>query len=560
MYIFEEAVLKIKDAISCSLKELISKQGIDCKELPNFEVEPPTDAGHGDLYSNAALMCARIFKLPPFKIAQMIVSNLNLEGTYAERVEVAGPGFINFSFSQKFFSDVVKQILELKSGYGKNDLGKGKKIMVEFISANPTGPMHMGNARLGALGDCLVEILKTSGYDVYKEFYVNNAGNQIEKFGMSLDVRYRQICLGESAATMPENAYHGDDITELAQEFFDIHKDKYIDKDEDTRKKALVGFALPKNINRMKSDLEKYKIIYDNWFYESDLYQDGEVDKIINILNQKNLTYKKEDALWYKATEFGSEKDEVLVRNNGVPTYFAADIAYHYNKFITRGFDTCIDIWGADHHGHVERMKCAMEALGINKERLHVILVQLVRLVKNGEVVKMSKRSGKSVQLRDLIEEVGADAARFIFNSQESGSGMDFDLDLAVAKNSQNPVYYVQYAHARINSVLKKFADNKLSQPADLSLLVEEPEKKLIYFMALYPREIIKASKSYDSSKITRYAIALANFFHKWYSSCKIVSENQELTHARLELCSCVGGMIKNILCLMNVEAPDYMD
>lgn len=560
MYVFEKAVLEIKNSINHALNSLIAEHGFTCDKLPNFDVEPPTDSSHGDLYSNAAMMCAKIFRLPPFKIAQMIVSNLNLDGLYAEKVEVAHPGFINFSFSQKFFSDVVNQVIELKSDYGKSNLGVGKKVMIEFVSANPTGPMHMGNARLGALGDCLAEILKMSGYNVYKEFYVNDAGNQIEKFGMSLDVRYKQICLGESFATMPENGYQGEDITELAQEFFDIHKDSYIGKDDAIRKQALVDFALPKNISRMKNDLEKYKIVYDNWFYESSLYQNGEVDKIIQLLTQKNLTYEKDGSLWYKATDFGSEKDEVLVRSNGIPTYFAADIAYHYNKFVTRGFDTCIDIWGADHHGHVQRMKGAMESLGIDREKLHVILVQLVRLVKNGEVVKMSKRSGKAVQLRDLIEEVGADAARFIFNSQESGSGMDFDLDLAVSKNSQNPVYYVQYAHARTNSVLKKFAEDKLSDTADLSLLNHESEKKLIYFMSLYPAEITKASKNYDPSKITRYAINLANLFHKWYSSCKIASENKQLTNARLELCRCVGGMIRNILYLMNVDAPKYMD
>ncbi len=377
MYILQRVIDGIKDTIKNILKDY---------DVKNFDVEIPADNKNGDLSSNAALVSAKSLEMPPRKIAEMIVSKM-AKTEYIEKIEIAGPGFINFFLSKKFFEDVLKQIYSLKEKYGTNILGKNKKVLVEFVSANPTGPMHIGNARGGALGDCLSEILKASGYEVHKEFYVNDAGNQIAKFGMSLSVRYRQIAEGEDAAQMPENGYQGEDIKELAKEFFDIYGDKYISASEEERAKALVNYALLKNIDRMKKDMEKYKVIYDNWFYESKLHNEGKVKEVIDIMKEKGATYEKDGCLWYKATDFGSEKDEVLVRANGIPTYFAADIAYHYDKFVTRGFDKCIDIWGADHHGHVERMKGAMEALGIDRNRLDVLLYQLVRLIRNGEVV-----------------------------------------------------------------------------------------------------------------------------------------------------------------------------
>lgn len=551
MYIFEKAITNIKNAIKNVLKDY---------DVKDFDVEIPADEKHGDLSSNVALLSAKVLKMAPIKIAQMITSNIG-EVEYVEKIEIAGPGFINFFLSKNYFADALKEIEKCGKTYGDNSSGKNKKIMIEFVSANPTGPMHMGNARLGALGDCLAEVLKSSGYDVFKEFYVNDAGNQIEKFGMSLDVRYRQIIKGENAVQMPENGYQGDDIKELAQEFFEINGDKYINAEESERTKALVDYALPKNIKRMQTDMEKYKIIYDNWFYESKLHSEGKVAQVVSIMKEKGITYEKDGSLWYKATDFGSEKDEVLVRKNGIPTYFAADIAYHYNKFVTRGFDICIDIWGADHHGHVERMKGAMEALGIDRNRLHVILVQLVRLIKDGEPVRMSKRSGKSVQLSDLLDEVGTDSARFIFNTHEASSGMDFDLDLAIAKDFQNPVYYVQYAYARICSIFRGVKDKNFDlQNADLSLLTHETEKKLISFLTTYPSEVLRAASSYDSTKITRFVINLAGLFHKFYSACRVVTEDENLSKARLYLCDCVRIMIKNILDMMKVSAPESME
>ncbi len=569
MYNLESVIAFIKNDILSVLEDLVKENLLSGEINKNFEIEIPADREHGDLSSNVAFVSAKTFKMAPRKIADLIVEKLNLNGELLSKkvvknIEVAGAGFINFFLDTCFFTNTLKEINNLKENYGNSDYGKNKKIMVEFVSANPTGPMHMGNARLGALGDCLAAILKKTGYDVFKEFYVNDAGNQIEKFGMSLDVRYRQICEGENSVEMPENCYQGQDITDLAKEFFEINGDKYIKSSFEERKKALVDFALPKNINRMKEDMKKYKIIYDNWFYESTLHESGDVKRIIDLLTKNGYTYEKDGCLWYKSTAFGSEKDDVLVRKNGIPTYFAADIAYHYNKFITRKFDTCIDILGADHHGHVERTKGSMEALGISRDRLYVLLVQMVRLLKNGELVRMSKRTGKAVQLSDLIDEVGADAARFIFNMHEAKSGMDFDLDLAVKQDSQNPVYYVQYAHARICSIFKQAkAMNKNFDPdsnVNLDLLTSESEKKLIFFMATYPQELLQASIDYDPTKITKFVISLANLFHKFYSSCKVISDDKELTNARLFLCGAVRIIIKNILDMFEVDAPEVMN
>ncbi len=562
MYNLEKTKKNLKELINSAFSKAAEKNGILDVSSPKFEVEIPANRSHGDLSTNIAMVLAKSFKMPPRKIAEEILEFLKSDNqSVFKKLEIAGPGFINFFLKDNFFSDTLKEINDFGGGFGSSDFGKNKKIMVEFVSANPTGPMHMGNARLGALGDCLSSVLKKTGYDVYKEFYVNDAGNQIEKFGLSLDIRYRQICSPNENIEMPEECYQGQDITDLAQEFYNNFGDSYTDKDFNTRKTALINFALPKNISRMQKDMEKYKIIYDNWFYESTLHENGDVIKIIQKLKENGYTYEKDGSVWYKATKFGAEKDEVLIRKNGIPTYFAADIAYHYNKFITRGFDTCIDIWGADHHGHVERMKGAMEALGINRNRLHVILVQLVRLLKNGEIVRMSKRTGKAIQLSDLLDEVGPDSARFIFNNHEASSGMDFDLDLAVKQDSQNPVYYVQYAHARICSIFSKIAENNIDlKNADLSLITDENEKKLIFFMATYPDELIKSAKSYDPTKITKFAIELSTLFHKFYSSCKVISENKELSKARLYLCNCVKIILKNTLDLMKVNAPESMN
>lgn len=557
-----QATSELKDAVSDAFARAIGSGELPSAEVPDFSIEVPADRTHGDWATNAAMVSARAFHMAPRKIAEILTGHLALEGTFFDRFEIAGPGFINFFLNQRFYGAVLKDITALGAEYGRSEYGQKKKIMVEFVSANPTGPMHMGNARGGALGDCLAAVLDAAGYDVWREFYVNDAGNQIDKFGVSLEARYLQIYKGEDAVEFPEDGYHGDDIRERAAEFAKINGDKYVGAEPEERRKALVAYALPKNIEKMKNDLRKYRIEYDEWFLESRLHNDGELDGTIQLLKDKGLTYEKDGALWYKATEFGAEKDEVLVRQNGNPTYFAADIAYHCNKF-QRGFERCIDVWGADHHGHVARMKGAMNAVGLDGDRLDVVLIQLVRLVKSGEVVRMSKRTGKAIQLADLLDEVPVDAARFYFNLREANSQMDFDLDLAVQEDSQNPVYYVQYAHARICSILKALAaENTVPRDCsdeELALLTAPEEIELIRHLSAYTGEIIAAAQDYDPARITRYVITLATLFHKFYNACRVKGEDESLTAARLFLCQATSTVICNVLSMFKISAPETM-
>ena len=558
----QQATNELRAAIEAAIKAAIADGSLPEAEIPAFALEVPADRSHGDWACNAAMAGARAFRLAPRKIAEAVVSHLDLTPTYFDRCEIAGPGFLNFFLNPRFYADVLRDVEALGEQYGRSDYGKGEKVMVEFVSANPTGPMHMGNARGGALGDCLAAVLDAAGYDVWREFYVNDAGNQIEKFGVSLEARYLQIYKGEDAVEFPEDGYHGDDIREHAQNYANEFGDKLLAVSPEERRAALVQYALPKNIARMQRDLEKYRIHYDRWFLESTLHEDGELNEVVEILKNKGLTYEKEGALWYRATDFGAEKDEVLIRQNGNPTYFTADIAYHRNKF-NRGFTRLIDVWGADHHGHVARMKGAMDAIGMDGSKLDVVLIQLVRLVRAGEVVRMSKRSGKAIQLADLLDEVPIDAARFLFNMREANTQMDFDLDLAVQQDSQNPVYYVQYAHARICSLFQKLAGEGLTlRPCtdeELALLNKPEEIELLRHIASYTDEIVAAAKGYDPARITRYVITLANLFHSFYNACRIGGEEDSLAHARLQLCAAVLTVIRNVLRMFNITAPERM-
>lgn len=558
----QQATNELREAIEAAIKAAIADGSLPEAEIPAFALEVPADRSHGDWACNAAMAGARAFRLAPRKIAEAVVSHLDLTPTYFDRCEIAGPGFLNFFLNPRFYADVLRDVEALGEQYGRSDYGKGEKVMVEFVSANPTGPMHMGNARGGALGDCLAAVLDAAGYDVWREFYVNDAGNQIEKFGVSLEARYLQIYKGEDAIEFPEDGYHGDDIREHAQNYANEFGDKLLAVSPEERRAALVQYALPKNIARMQRDLEKYRIHYDRWFLESTLHEDGELNEVVEILKNKGLTYEKEGALWYRATDFGAEKDEVLIRQNGNPTYFTADIAYHRNKF-NRGFTRLIDVWGADHHGHVARMKGAMDAIGMDGSKLDVVLIQLVRLVRAGEVVRMSKRSGKAIQLADLLDEVPIDAARFLFNMREANTQMDFDLDLAVQQDSQNPVYYVQYAHARICSLFQKLAGEGLTlRPCtdeELALLNKPEEIELLRHIASYTDEIVAAAKGYDPARITRYVITLANLFHSFYNACRIGGEEDSLAHARLQLCAAVLTVIRNVLRMFNITAPERM-
>lgn len=571
---------QIKNIVEAAAEKAAQSELLANAELAEFKIEVPADRTNGDYSTNAAMTNARTFRLPPVKIAQILTENMDLENSYFKKVEVAGPGFINFFLSNSFYADVLFDVRKAGTSYGRTDYGKGKKINVEFVSANPTGPMHMGNARGGALGDCLAAVLDYAGYDVHREFYINDAGNQIDKFALSLDVRYKQLFLGEDKVELPEDSYHGEDIKERAKEFADVYGDSFMTKSEEERRKALVEFALPKNIQNMKSAMEKYRIDYDTWFSELTLHNGGELKEVIDILTERGYTYEKDGALWYKNKEVQTQillkqgksqdyidklelKDDVLVRANGNPTYFAADIAYHRNKLEKRGFEKAIDVWGADHHGHVARMKGAMEAIGIDSDRLDILLMQFVRLMRDGEVVRMSKRTGKAITLVDLLDEVPIDAVRFMFNIREPGSLMDFDLDLAVEQSSQNPVYYCQYAHARICSILAKLEEEgKIQRDCtgkDLELLDTVEEKELIRHLSVLPEVIIGAAKNYDPAKATHYAVELATLFHKFYNACRVNVEDESLMQARLFLCICVKDTMKSVLNMLKVEAPEKM-
>lgn len=570
--------LQLKEIIVKAIKQAQEKGELPAAELYDFIIETPADRTNGDLATNAAMAGAKSFRMPPFKIAKAITDNIDLTGSVIERCETAGPGFINFFYSPMYYANVLKEIEEKGAGYGKSNYGQGKKYMVEFVSANPTGPMHMGNARGGALGDCLASVLDAAGFDAYREFYVNDAGNQIEKFACSLEARYLQIYKGDEIV-FPEDGYQGADIIDLAKEYADLNGDCLVNLDSRERKDKLVEYALPKNIKKMQSDIGKYGIVYDNWFFESTLHESGAVKAVVDLLTEKGLTYESEGALWYKNAQVVTErllkkgkkqadidklelKDDVIIRKNGTPTYFAADIAYHKNKF-DRGFDTCIDIWGADHHGHVMRMQGAMDAIGYDGDKLDVVLMQLVKLVRNGVPVRMSKRTGKAIQLADLLDEVPLDSARFLFNTREANTQMDFDLDLAVAHDNQNPVYYVQYAHARICSILKTLENEgiKLRSCTDeeLCLLSSPEEKELINHLAEYTREIIESAKSYDPTRITKYVTTLATLFHKFYNACRVKGDDEHLTQARLNLCMAVKTVIANVLGMFKISCPDHM-
>lgn len=557
----KEVENKLYEAIENAVKSAIENGDLSQADIPKFIIEKPADKKNGDFSSNIAMAGARTFHGAPRMIAEAIVKNFSLDGGYIDRCEIAGPGFINFYLSDKYYSDVLKDIVASGDSYGRSDYGEGKRILVEFVSANPTGPMHIGNARGGAIGDCLASVLDAAGYDVQREFYVNDAGNQIEKFATSLEVRYLQEC-GKDVE-LPEDAYHGEDITVHARNFFNEIGDKYAECDSQERRDALVAYALPKNIAGLEADLGKYRIKYDKWFRESTLHNDGSVQKVIEALKEKGVTYEQDGALWFKASEFGNDKDIVLIRANGIPTYIVPDIAYHYNKLVTRGYNKAIDVLGADHHGYIPRMKAALTALGLDADRLDIVIMQMVRLVRNGETIKLSKRSGKAITLNTLLEEIPIDAARFFFNLREPNSHFDFDLELAAKQSSENPVYYVQYAHARICSIIKKAAEEGIEvvtpSAEALNRLNSDEERDLISHLAGLTDEIIGAAKNYDPAKITHYVIDLATLFHKFYNAHRVVSDDKELTEARLFLCTAVKNTIKNILVMLKVDVPEAM-
>lgn len=569
-----------RELLTGALNAAIADGALPEAPLPDFIVEIPADVKNGDIASNAAMAGARVFHRAPRQIAQAVVDRLNLAGTLFDRVEVAGPGFINLFLGTQWFTDVLRAAA-CEPEYGRTDGGAGKRYNVEFVSANPTGPMHMGNARGGALGDCLAACLDWAGYSVTREFYINDAGNQIQKFGKSLAIRYLQLFQGEQAVPLPEECYQGADIVERAKEFAAVHGDAYVTRSFEELKQAIIDDALPKNIAGLQRDLGKYRIDYDVWFHESELHQSGAVEEIIRVLMDKGACYRAEDgAILYRSAQYAAKygvanrkksdadgeeeaKDEVLVRANGIPTYFAADIAYHYNKLAVRGFDRAIDIWGADHHGHVARMKGAMDAVGLDGSRLDVVLMQMVNLMRDGKPVRMSKRTGKAITLTDLLDDVPIDSARFFFNQRESSSTLDFDLDLAVRSDSENPVYYVQYAHARICSVLKKLEAAGMcfagADALDAALLTDPSEQALLRLLSAFPAEIAAAAERYDPARITRYVIDIATAFHRFYNACRILEAEPEVRQCRMALCLAVRSVIRNVLTMFKITVPETM-
>ncbi|MCL2045820.1 MAG: arginine--tRNA ligase [Oscillospiraceae bacterium] len=526
-------------------------------------VEIPRESSHGDYASTHAMVMAKVLKTAPMPIAQAIVDNIALEGTYVKSVSIAGAGFINFTLSDSWYTDVLEAVEKMGDSYGSSDIGAGKKVMVEFVSANPTGPMTIGNARGGVLGDTLASVLDRAGYDVWREFYINDTGNQVELFGKSIDARYMEICLGKGNYPFPEDGYHGEDIIDLAKLIYDVEGDSLKDLPEEERVEKCIAFGLPRNIALMKEHLERYRIHFDEWFPESSLYESGEVQKTVELLEKIGLMYEKDGAKWLKNTELGADKDEVLLRGSGFYTYYASDIAYHINKR-ERGFDIIIDVWGADHHGHSIRMGKTMEAdaLGESKCKIDFLIMQMVRLVRDGETVKVSKRTGKALTLNDLLDEISVDACRFFFNAKPD-SHIEFDLGLAVRQDRENPVYYVQYAHARICTLLKALEGEGYKVPElidiDVSLLASEAELDLIKQISLLPEEIKMAARDYDPSRINKYVVELAARFHKFYDSCTIRGEEESLLLARLKLADTTRAVIKNCLELLGITAPDRM-
>ena len=569
------------DARVCAAYEAAAAKG----ELPagavlSGIVEIPKDTANGDYAANHAMTAAKALHAAPRKIAETLTANMDLSGSYFASVEVAGPGFMNVRLGTRWYADVLANICAEGADYGCTDALKGQKIMVEFVSANPTGPMHMGNARGGVLGDALAQVLHCAGADVWREFYVNDAGNQIEKFATSIDARYQQLLLGEDAVEFPEDGYHGDDIRALAEGFRAKEGDGWLDKSVEERHAAMAEYGLSVNLPKMKSDLKRYQINYDEWFYESSLHNSGFVADSVQRLTELGYTYEKDGAVWLATSRILGDKllaagkkpedieklglkDDVLRRANGFYTYFAADIAYHRNKFEVRGFDKVINIWGADHHGHVARLKGAMDALGLDGEhRLDIVLMQLVKLLRDGEVVRMSKRTGKAISLSDLLDEIPVDAARWFFNSKPE-SQMDFDLGLAVRQDSENPVYYVQYAHARICTMLTNLAAEGLNVPAcgevDAALLSGSCEQELIKQLSALPEEIRLAARDYNPSRIGSYVTELAARFHRFYTACRIKGEAEDVAKARLLLSACTRRVLENGLAIIGVTAPEKM-
>ena len=567
MNLIENAKTQIDELINEACKKARAAGVLPDGAPLSGAVEIPRESTHGDFAATHAMAAAKELKLAPRKIAEAITEHMELDGSFFNSISIAGPGFINFVVSTKWFSDVLHAVETTGNDYGASDFGENKRVMVEFVSANPTGPMTIGNARGGALGDILASVLEKAGFDVWREFLLNDAGNQVDLFGKSIDARYMQLCLGESGYEFPEDGYHGDDIRELAQKLFGVDGDKLKDLPEKERIEKFTKFGLSHNVALIKEHLERYRISFDEWFSESSMHKSGYVNETVELLDKAGLLYEKDGALWLRNTELGGDKDEVLRKSNGFNTYYAMDIAYHRNK-LERGFEKAIEIWGADHHGHAKRLMTTLsspelgKALGIDCSKLHFLIMQMVRIMRDGETIKVSKRTGKALTLNDLLDEISVDACRFFFNVR-ADSHLDFDIGLAVRQDSENPVYYVQYAHARICSLIEMLASEGFEVPDFKNiapeLLNSETEMELIRQIALFPEEVKLAARDYDPSRINKYVIELAARFHKFYNACRMKGEERELLLARLKLADTTRVVIKNCLDILKVTAPEKM-
>ena len=545
----------LKQGITEALNKAIAAGTLPAGDYPDVALEVPPQKEFGDFASNIAMQSARVAHKAPRIIAQAIVDGMDYP--WLDHAEIAGAGFINFFLKNDVIYDTLKQILAAGDAYGHAPLRQEDTIQVEYVSANPTGPLHVGHGRGAAYGSALVNLLRAAGYNVQAEYYINDAGNQMNNLAASVNARYLEL-LGKPAE-IPENGYHGHDIIETAQAIIDQDGDKYLDMPEAERLELFKDRAYAEKLKALKRDLAHFNVHYDNWFSERTLHPDA-IQAACKVLEERGKIYEKDGALWLKSTDYGDDKDRVVIRDNGVPTYLAADIAYHHNKY-ERGFDRLINIWGADHHGYVCRVKAAMQALGHDPKKLTVLLLQMVSLYRGGELVKMSKRTGQSVTLNELMEEVGTDAARYFFLMRSLDSQLDFDLDLAKKKSNDNPVYYIQYAHARICSIFRQAQETKLAlgKAPKLDLLTDESEVALIKKIEEYPEEVKKAADDYAPQRIARYSYDLAALFHSFYNKCRIMGVDHDLAEARLALVTVTAHVIRHSLGILGVSAPEHM-
>ena len=546
----------LTEAIIKTAGEAIAAGVVKDGTLPEVLLEVPPKKEFGDFATNFAMQSARALRCNPRVLAQYIVENLDCP--YVKKAEIAGPGFINFYLDPDWVYDMLARIVEAGENYGNLPKASEEKIQLEYVSANPTGPLHVGHGRGAAVGSALANLLKAAGYDVEQEYYINDAGNQMNNLARSVNARYLEL-LGQ-ACEFPEDGYHGQDIIDTAQRIINKYGNRFLQMDEAARLEEFKTIAYQEKLAALKEDLERFNVRYDVWFSEKMLHENNKIKESCDMLLAKGYMYEKDGALWLKSTAFGDDKDRVVIRDNGVPTYFAADIAYHANKF-GRGFDRVINLWGADHHGYIARMKAAMQCMGYRPEQLEILILQMVRLLRDGQEVKMSKRTGQSVTLNELIDEVGTDAARFFFVMRSIDSQLDFDLDLAKKKSNDNPVFYVQYAHARICSILRQVAEAGITVQGkgNYKLLTEPVEVDLIKKLGEYPEMLAEAAKERAVQHVAHYVYDLAGLFHSAYNQCRILGVNPELQQARLAMVMAVGHVVRHALSVLGVSAPEKM-